>query len=204
MIMTKNIRPISAMIIFLFFVFTANDCGAVEGAAKQKRNLQIEQLGLQRKILQAIDLYEEFSKTSVERVKGLNKLLGDTSYSEAVELFQSGKTPHELIPAQSEWMKLVAHEQYRWLLRIWLDNRAKENQLVQFELKIEDIDARIKIGGVLTEQDQEEINRLRLLVTEINIPDARRVSQVEQRESANRANEWLEKAMSNINKGGTE
>jgi len=192
------------MVICMLFVFSTGDCGAVESTEKQKRDLQIEQLRLQRKILKAMDLYEEFSKASVERVKGLNKLLGDTPYFEAVELFQGGRTPHELIPAHSEWMKLVAHEQYRWLLRIWLDSRAKENQLVQFELKIEDIVARIKIGGVLTEKDQEDLNRLRILVKEITIPDTSDVSLADQTESSAKANEWLGKAMSSIEKGGTK
>lgn len=190
--------------VILFFIFSANLCGAAESIDNQKRALQIEQLGLQRKILRAMDLYDEFSKSSVKRVNELRKLLGDTPYPDAVKFFQSGEVPSGLIPAESEWKKLVAHEQYRWLLRSWLDSRARENQLVQFELKVEDIDARIKIGGVLTEQDQKEIARLRLLVTEINIPDARRVSQTEQLESAARANEWLEKAMSGGKKGETE
>ena len=192
------------MMVFLFLWSSATDCGAADSINEQKRAWQIEQLVLQRKILKAMDLYDEFSKSSVKRVSEFRKLLGDIPYSEAVESFQNGQVPNELIPAQSEWVKLVAHERYRWLLRMWLDSRAKENQLVQFELKIEDLVARIKIGDVLTEKDQEEFNRIRLLVKEIDIPNANRVPLADQIESETRANEWLEKAMSGGKKGDAE
>lgn len=202
--MTKSFRLVCMMMVFAVFVLSANDCGAADGIDKQKRAWQIEQLVLQRKILKAMDLYKEFSKESVERVIELRKLLGDTPYFEAVELFQSGKVPSKLIPAESEWKKLTARDTYRWGLRIWLDRRAKENQLVQFELKIEDLDARIKIGDVLTEKDQEEFNRWRNLAMEIDIPNVDRMSQAEQLEAAAFSTKWLENTMSNSKKGDTK
>ena len=183
------------------FVLVASHCGATESAEKQKRDLQIEQLKLQRKILETMDLYKEFSQTSVVRVKGLSKLLGNTSYSEAVELFQSGKIPNELIPAHSEWRGLVANETHRWCLRIALDNWARKNELLKLELKIEEIGARIKIGGVLTKDDLEDIERMRKMAEEAVVPP---VSDADQLEGATKAKESIERMMSNIKKGKTE
>ena len=194
--MTKYLLQSSAIIVCLFFVFFINNCEATESANQLKRALQIEQLGLQRKILDVMDLYEDFSKSSVERVRKLNELLGETSYSEAVEMFRSGQTPYKLIPARTEWRSLAAHDQHRWGLRIWLDRQARDDRLGEIERKTEDIDARIRIGDVLTPQDMEEINRL--LATEAEIPDVSQPTTADQVESANRSNEWLERTMSNI------
>ncbi len=165
--MAKYHRQIGIVMILGFLVFFACDCGAVEKdktAEVRKHGLQVDQLLLQRKILATMDLYEEFSKDSIEREKDLKRLLGKTPYSEAiVELFQGGNTPTDLIPAQSAWKIWFDLETDRWSLRLWLDEVSQKNDLANLENAIRTITRQIKIGNVLSKEDLDEINRARRL-----------------------------------------
>ena len=200
--MTAIFRSVSAIMILVFFVFTASNGRTAESADKQKRDLLIKRLELQKKIVGTMDLYESFSKESVTFAKELKKKLGNTSYSEATELFQSGQMPSDMRPAFTIWKQILEHEKKRWWLRIWLDRREEEDLIGEFDRKIKNVDDMIRIGAVLTEDDLQEV--FRLLASEINSPSVTKIPPADEIECAKKASEWLEKAMSSNKKGGTE
>ena len=202
--MAKNFRQIGLTMIFVFSILSASDCGAAardKSAEEEKRDLQMDQLVLQRKILATMDLYEEFSKDSIEREKDLKKLLGDIPYSEDIDAsFQSGKTSIDLIPAQSAWMIWSDLEADRWSIRLWLDEQAQKNNLGQLDTTIRTITRRIQMGKVLTKEDLDEIAKARL--------DYARGRTIEEdpakthrEEGKAQGDEYIKKRMSN-NKGG--
>ncbi|MDR3108975.1 MAG: hypothetical protein LBU65_04705 [Planctomycetaceae bacterium] len=136
----------------------------------QKLNEQYEQLAtkrleLQNKIEQAFGFYIEYTKNTSTQKEQLKNNLGSVPFEEAIEIFINGKNiPANLRLAVSCWKSLLPDETQRQKIFDWLEEQQKNDLLVEFEVKMKQIDNFRKVGTFLNESDQKEVDRLLVTV----------------------------------------
>jgi hypothetical protein len=137
----------------------------------QKLNEQYEQLAkkrleLQNKIETAMDLYLQYVESTKTQKEQLKNNLGAVPFDEAIEIFINNKDiPARLRLASSCWRSLLPDEVQRQKIFDWLENQQKNDLLVEFEVKMKQIENFRKVGTLLNETDQKEVDRL--LVAEV-------------------------------------
>lgn len=137
----------------------------------QKLNTQYEQLKekrltLQNKIESAFVFYREFQEKTRVQKEQLKSHLGTVPFDEAVDFFIADKDiPANLRLAASCWRSLLPDEIQRQKIFDWLENQQKSDLLVEFEVKMKQIENYLKVGTFLNEADQKEVDRL--LVTDV-------------------------------------
>jgi hypothetical protein len=109
-----------------------------------------------------MNLYVDFSKRVYEQKKKLKEALGSTPYEDAVKIFQNKDKgiASELRTAEKCWRLVLPDETMRFRLENWIDKQFDQNLLGEFEVKMKDVNNYRKIGTLLDEKEQKEIDTL--------------------------------------------
>jgi hypothetical protein len=133
---------------------------------EQYELLAKKRLELQNKIETAMNLYLQYVESTKTQKEQLKNNLGAVPFEEAIEIFINNKDiPAHLRLAFSCWRSLLPDAIQRQKIFDWLENQQKNDFLVEFEVKMKQIENFRKVGTPLNETDQKEVDRL--LVAEV-------------------------------------
>jgi hypothetical protein len=154
-------------IIFTFILLFCLTLSVNAQTNEQKINEQYAKLVKKRydqqlKIYKVIGLYKDFSQKVYKQRKQLKDALGHTSYEDAFKIFQGDKNKiaQELQQAASIWRLLLPDETRRLQMEDWVDDQMRTDYLGELELKMKLVENSRKIGNLLNDADQKEVDKL--------------------------------------------
>ncbi|MCL2348830.1 MAG: hypothetical protein FWC50_11305 [Planctomycetaceae bacterium] len=122
-----------------------------------------KRLAAQEKIEEAMKLYRTTSEEVYKQQEKLQRYLKDKSVPETIELFTKSKRneiPPDLLNAHSCWQTLLPDKTLLLKIDAWIDSQQSAGHLEEMDVKIKDIDNYRKLGKILDQADQREVDRL--------------------------------------------